>query len=661
LKGLKAAEQNESAEMKEAIKASFSEAAKKLKGSPSEQKQALKTLQNLKTEAERLIKTTSDGDDNLSEKIEELVNDNKKGFKLWSKIGDKLDEGGEAALKNIKSSLAESFGEVGVLTQNLGKAAFSLGKKAFGKGDDEEPAKVQRVAKEPEPAANDPAPVATPKSDSTPEGKPQAQIIDITPFLQPMREDMAAIKQSADKQTDVVSKLATRMDDNSLNENLSAIKLSTDKQTDAVLSLVTRLSTQTPATEPIAAPSPPPMAQKITKEAVKPTRQEKKNFKKDQLAQHALASRTGAPQPSEFAEAAKNLDLLDPIHDKLSIIADATQEQLKLTQSSSLMNNSNELQAAKPGGAGGGGDIPVPASAEKKAKGLSSDGIGSLLGGIIGSIGKGGILGTLSTVFTAVTGFVGKFMKPLLGLGKTLLSSGKMIPIIGQVVGIVMALFDFMDGWNNAASILGKDGKLLTVWDKFSAAIGSVIGGLVSLVDDVLGLFGIQTSFGDTVKKAVATFIDELPGKVMAFFDDTMKDVNAVMASFGTSFLEGITNLGKLALKTFLTTIPGGSALAKMAGLDLSIKGGAESKPSGGDSKPAGGLSPVTKPTASFAPKAEANSQTIKESERAAATPVAPVVASTNNNQQVVNNNTYSSSPLSTRGGDEDSHRYGLV
>jgi len=115
-------------------------------------------------------------------------------------------------------------------------------------------------------------------------------------------------------------------------------------------------------------------------------------------------------------------------------------------------------------------------------------------GGVMAKLGGiGEWLSGLTNVFSKIPG-----VSKLVGLSKGAL--GK----LAWPITVALAAFDFYKGWGNAGEILGKAEDKLTKMDRVGAGMGSILGGLVSILDAVTGLFGIKTDMGGFVKKWTA-------------------------------------------------------------------------------------------------------------------------------------------------------------
>lgn len=166
--------------------------------------------------------------------------------------------------------------------------------------------------------------------------------------------------------------------------------------------------------------------------------------------------------------------------------------------------------------------------------------------GILGKLGKVGEwiaeigtafkkipgLGKIFEIFKGGEGAVGIFSK-LGSIGEWIMSLGGILTKIpgiaklGRLAGgtlgkllwpitALIAIFDFFTGWKDAGKILGKAEDALTLTDKLSAGFGSVLGGIVGVLDTLLGFFGIKTDMGGFTKKWTA--------KLLATVSDFMYD-----------------------------------------------------------------------------------------------------------------------------------------
>lgn len=182
--------------------------------------------------------------------------------------------------------------------------------------------------------------------------------------------------------------------------------------------------------------------------------------------------------------------------------------------------------------------------------------------GVIVSITEFGknVFGKITGIFDEMGGMLGKFSN----LGK--LTKG--IPIIGQVIAVVMGVFDFFSSFMNADEVLGKSKEAITLWDKVSAGIGGFIGGIVGIADAILSVFGIDTDFGGFIKETVAKFLSDIPNliteRIMMFVDfghtvvegfkaavDKVQAGVEIISEFFNDVTDFISNLGPTLKKMF--------------------------------------------------------------------------------------------------------------
>lgn len=145
----------------------------------------------------------------------------------------------------------------------------------------------------------------------------------------------------------------------------------------------------------------------------------------------------------------------------------------------------------------------------------------------------GKIFGKLGGLFDDLGGVLGKIGK----IGKL----AKGIPYIGQIIAVVVGIFDFFSSFMNADEVLGKAKEAITLWDRVSAGIGGFIGGIVGIADSILGLFGIETDMGGFVKEKVAGLLSNIPNLIVARFEMLLdlKDVIGQKIDAGISAIKG--------------------------------------------------------------------------------------------------------------------------
>jgi len=165
---------------------------------------------------------------------------------------------------------------------------------------------------------------------------------------------------------------------------------------------------------------------------------------------------------------------------------------------------------------------------------------GSKIGGFFKTGGGKGF-------FKAVGGLFGKFGKLGGSFARLAGGAGKAIPVAGWVLAGVMAVVDAFKGWKNADKILGKNKENLNLIDKASAAIASIWGGLVGILDSLLGLFGIHTDMGGATTKFLAKVFSGFWNTIWGFAKTIIKSVIVpwktvwdIIKSVGKTIWDGI-------------------------------------------------------------------------------------------------------------------------
>jgi hypothetical protein len=148
----------------------------------------------------------------------------------------------------------------------------------------------------------------------------------------------------------------------------------------------------------------------------------------------------------------------------------------------------------------GDGDIGGLVSGEDGEDG----GFFGILAGLAGLI-TGGIM----TGITAVFGFLSSIGR----VGLSLLKIGMKGSIIGAVI---MAIYDFIDGFFNAGDILDMDEADLNIKDKIIAGFASIWGNIIKLFDTVLEWFGVDLINSENITETIAKKTKKL---VDGFFD----------------------------------------------------------------------------------------------------------------------------------------------
>jgi hypothetical protein len=150
----------------------------------------------------------------------------------------------------------------------------------------------------------------------------------------------------------------------------------------------------------------------------------------------------------------------------------------------------------------------------------------------------GGILTMIPAIVSSVESMMGFFKMIGKGASKLgpLLKMGKTIPIVGEVIAVVMGIFDFIEGFNDASSLFGEKVEDGDYTKRIFSGFVSVVGSILGIFDTVAGWLGFDTNIEGNFKK----------GAVMLF--------NMILDSF-KSIVGGLGDL--------LSYIPGMGDVAK--------------------------------------------------------------------------------------------------
>jgi len=144
----------------------------------------------------------------------------------------------------------------------------------------------------------------------------------------------------------------------------------------------------------------------------------------------------------------------------------------------------------------------------------------NMIGGIAGAVGS--LFASVGKMFTGAFGTVGR---SVLGI---VTKAGAFLKLIGKASGIftiILAVFDFLSGFNNADKILGKAEGALTLWDKVSAGLGMVVEGFASLFDFLGGFVGINRGWSKGIAEKVGKFLSNIGETVTALFNDVWSSI----------------------------------------------------------------------------------------------------------------------------------------
>lgn len=185
----------------------------------------------------------------------------------------------------------------------------------------------------------------------------------------------------------------------------------------------------------------------------------------------------------------------------------------------------NMLESGVDTGKNGGSGFTFFGSLPKKLQSILT-GIGSFFKKIaLGGVGIAALAGTatmgiitkvisgISSVFTGIFK-MGKHIPKLLKLGGRLL-------IVGN---FILALWDFVDGFLNAADFLGKDEKELNIGDKIVSGFLKINDSILELVDWVAGWFNIEI-FGEEGRENVKNALYNIYEMAVKWTTDTIENI----------------------------------------------------------------------------------------------------------------------------------------
>lgn len=162
----------------------------------------------------------------------------------------------------------------------------------------------------------------------------------------------------------------------------------------------------------------------------------------------------------------------------------------------------------------------------------------SFLGGILKLIGGlilsaiGGIAGLVAAVTGG--GLLATMLKPITGLVRFFVSIGglalKLASKIALPLAVIKGIYDFFEGFFEADKIIGKLDKNISIGERISVGISNVIAGLVTMVTDLLDLFGVETFDTTNLTKTIHEFFMGFPKMVTDFIDMSWKYVQEMYA-----------------------------------------------------------------------------------------------------------------------------------
>ena len=263
--------------------------------------------------------------------------------------------------------------------------------------------------------------------------------------------------------------------------------------------------------------------------------------------------------------------------------------------------------------------IPKVESLATNAQSEKKDGIMGMLGGAVGvfrmiAAGFMGFATSLGALFGlgAGGGLLAKMLSPIKSLVGFVFSIGKMVLSIGSKLllpaAVLLAIFDFFDGFFNADAILGKHDSELSLGDRILVGIANVIARFVKIIDGVLEFFNIDlfdttdltkriyefftaipemvanifNSLIDMIKGAFDWYVDKikyvmsLPGKLFSWYFDTMVKALTFIVSTAADAVEWYFNTVTDAVMFVVDSVK--SIIDKVIGTFTSVYEGIQSK-----------------------------------------------------------------------------------
>lgn len=264
---------------------------------------------------------------------------------------------------------------------------------------------------------------------------------------------------------------------------------------------------------------------------------------KDQSKRDKLLKKTAAKQTTLLKNIPVSInEMSSDTVDTLSVVADNTEltaimvsDLVDAFRDDMAQRQQDSLQALKDDDA----KFKTPTlSATSTQPDKEPGGIMSMLGDLLaGGALMGGVEGILTALglkkvisfFKGVkkvgatleaVGEGGKFAS-ILKFGKVF---GRILAKVGIITTVIFAVIDFVDGFSNAADILGKTD--VDIRDRLAAGLGSVVGGLVGIVDDIAEFFGVDTTIGG---KKLGEWTRELFAKMISALLHPVEAVGAAV------------------------------------------------------------------------------------------------------------------------------------
>lgn len=145
--------------------------------------------------------------------------------------------------------------------------------------------------------------------------------------------------------------------------------------------------------------------------------------------------------------------------------------------------------------------------------------------GIFGGLGR--LLGT--------GGLLGGLMAGLSAIGGLIMAA---LPFVAIAGAVFWGIYEIFDAIGDAGEILGKAKDELTSWDFISVAVGALAGMLGKIIDAFMGLFGVDTDYGESFKKETAKWLASIPEKIMSAFNFINDFIDGVFKDFGPKIHE---------------------------------------------------------------------------------------------------------------------------
>lgn len=199
---------------------------------------------------------------------------------------------------------------------------------------------------------------------------------------------------------------------------------------------------------------------------------------------------------------------------------------------------------------------PTPGSNQNQNSGDSG-------GGFFGSILS--MIPSVTSVISGIVGFFKTIGSSTLKLGK-LMTTTKAIPIVGAVVTTVMAIFDFLEGFNNASKLFGEKVEDENYVKRIFSGFVNVFSSIIGIFDTVAGWLGFDTDLKGMYEKAQVKMYNKIA--------EIVKDVTDIVGRIFDTILGAIKSMAG-TVGSILEYVPGAGGAAKA----LKAFSGASTKP----------------------------------------------------------------------------------